>query len=181
VRNGNIGVRQNMGVAVSAQIPVRKWWTFIWYGNYTYNKFTGILYGSDINISSPTVLININNQFKFNHGWGAELSGFYRSKGVEGQILLQPFGQTSAAISKQILNEKGSLKLGIRDALRTQIVKGTIDFQQTDASFKNSRDSRQVSLTFTYRFGKPIKGVQPHRNTGCANDESNRVKTGGNN
>jgi iron complex outermembrane recepter protein len=181
VRNGNIGVRKNMGVAVSAQIPVRKWWTSIWYVNYTYNKFTGMLYGSDINISSPTVLFNINNQFKFNNGWGAELSGFYRSKGVEGQILLQPFGQMSAAVSKQILKEKGSLKLGIRDAFRTQIIKGTIDFQQTDASFKNSRDSRQVSLTFTYRFGKPIKGVQPHRNTGGANDESNRVKTGGNN
>jgi len=181
VRNGNIGVRENMGVAVSAQIPVRKWWTSIWYVNYTYNKFTGMLYGSDINISSPTVLLNVNNQFKFNHGWGAELSGFYRSKGVEGQILLQPFGQMSAAVSKQILKEKGSLKLGIRDALRTQIIKGTIDFQQTDASFRNSRDSRQVSLTFTYRFGKPIKGVQPHRNTGGANDESSRVKTGGNN
>lgn len=181
VRNGNIGVRQNMGIAMSAQIPIEKWWTSIWYVNYTYNKFTGMLYGSDINISSPTVLLNVNNQFKLNHGWGAELSGFYRSKGVEGQILLQPFGQMSAAISKQILKEKGSLKLGIRDMLRTQIIKGTIDFQQTDASFRNTRDSRQVSLTFTYRFGKPIKGTQPHRNTGGANDESSRVKTGGNN
>ncbi len=181
VRNGNIGVRENMGVAVSAQIPVRKWWTSIWYANYTYNKFTGMLYGSDINISSPTVLLNVNNQFRFSHGWGAELSGFYRSKGVEGQILLQPFGQMSAALSKQILKEKGSLKLGVRDMLHTQIIKGTIDFQQTDATFKNSRDSRQVSLTFTYRFGKPIKGSQPRRNTGGANDESNRVKTGGNN
>jgi iron complex outermembrane recepter protein len=181
VRNGNIGERQNMGIAMSAQIPVAKWWTSIWYVNYTYNKFTGMLYGSDIDISSPTLLININNQFKLNNGWGAELSGFYRSKGVEGQVLLQPFGQMSAALSKQVLHDKGSLKLGIRDALHTQVIKGTIDFQQTDATFKNSRDSRQLSLSFTYRFGRPLKGSQPHRNTGSANDELNRVKSGGNN
>jgi iron complex outermembrane recepter protein len=181
IRNGNIGERQNMGIALSAQIPVVKWWTSIWYVNYTYNKFTGMLYGSDIDISSPTLLFNINNQFKLNHGWGAELSGFYRSKGVEGQILLQPFGQMSAALTKQVLGDKGSLKLGIRDALHTQVIKGTIDFQQTDATFKNSRDSRQLSLSFTYRFGRPLKGSQPHRNTGGANDELNRVKSGGNN
>jgi iron complex outermembrane receptor protein len=181
VRNGNIGERQNMGIAVSAQIPVEKWWTSIWYVNYTYNKFTGMLYGSDIDISSPTLLFNINNQFKLNHGWGAELSGFYRSKGVEGQVLLQPFGQMSAAVTKQVLKDKGSLKLGIRDALHTQVINGTIDFQQTDATFKNERDSRQLSLSFTYRFGRPIKGNQPRRNTSGAGEELNRVKSGGNN
>ena len=181
VRNGNIGKRQNAGVAVSAQVPVRKWWTAILYTNLSYNKFSGLLYGEDINVSSTTLMANLNNQFRLNKGWSAELSGWYRTKGVEGQILLQPMGQASAAVSKQILKEKGSLKLGIRDMFYTGAVKGTIDFQQTQATFHNTRDSRQVSLTFTYRFGKPIKGPQPRRNAGGANDEQNRVKTGGNN
>jgi iron complex outermembrane recepter protein len=181
VRNGNIGVRQNAGIAISAQIPVQKWWTAILYSNFTYNKFTGMLYGSDIDISSPTLLFNVSNQFKFSNGWSAELSGFYRSKGVEGQILLQPFGQMSSAISKQLFHDKANIKLGVRDMLHTQIVKGTIDFQQTDATFRNSRDSRQVSLSFTYRFGKTIKGIQPRRHSSSAEEESNRVKSGGQN
>ena len=33
VRNGNIGQRQNAGLAISAQITVRKWWTAIVYTN----------------------------------------------------------------------------------------------------------------------------------------------------
>src|SRR5579871_1141242 len=49
VRNGNIGKRQNAGIAVSAQIPVQKWWTAIIYTNVSYNKFSGLLYGEDIN------------------------------------------------------------------------------------------------------------------------------------
>jgi iron complex outermembrane recepter protein len=180
VRNGNIGRHENAGIAVSAQIPVRKWWSAMVYTNVNYNSFSGILYGEDLNVSATTFLINLNNQFKFTKGWSAELSGFYRSSGIEGQVFIKPMGQMSAAVSKQIFKEKGSLKLGIRDILYTQQVYGNINFQQTEATFHNSRDSRQVSFTFTYRFGKPIKGSQPRKTNGGA-DEQNRVKVGGNN
>jgi hypothetical protein len=63
----------------------------------------------------------------------------------------------------------------------TQQVRGTIDFQQTQATFHNTRDSRQLSLTFTYRFGQAIKGAQNNRHSGGADDESSRLKKGGNN
>jgi hypothetical protein len=181
VRNGNIGRRQNAGIAVSAQIPVRKWWTAVVYANMNYNKFNGVLYGENLNVEASTFLANINNQFRFKKGWGAEASGFYRSKGIEGQIEVEPMGQASAAITKQLLKEKATLKLAARDIFYTQQVKGYINFQQTQASFHNSRDSRQVSISLTYRFGKPIKDTQPRRNIGGASDESGRVKTGSNN
>jgi hypothetical protein len=89
-------------------------------------------------------------------------------------------GQASAAVSKQLLKDKASLKLAIRDIFYTGGVKGYINFQQTEASFQNTRDSRQVSLTFTYRFGKPFKSAQARR-TGGATDEQSRVKVGNNN
>lgn len=180
VRNGNIGNRENAGVAVSAQITVEKWWTAILYTNVNYSHFTGILYGENINVSGTTFMANLNNQFKFNKGWGAELSGWYRTKGVEGQIIVQPMGQASAALSKQLLKDKASLKLAIRDIFYTGGVKGYINFQQTQATFQNTRDSRQVSLTFVYRFGKPFKAAQARR-TGGAGDEQSRVKVGNNN
>jgi iron complex outermembrane receptor protein len=181
VRNGNIGQRQNAGIAVSAQITVRKWWTAILYGNLNYNQFAGFLYGEYINVGAATFLGNFNNQFHFNKGWGAEISGFYRSSGVEGQVLVNPMGQVSAAISKQILQDKGSLKLGLRDIFYTQQVSGYINFQETQATFHNARDTRQLSLSFSYHFGKPIKGSQQRRSQGGATDEQNRVKVGGNN
>jgi hypothetical protein len=179
VRNGNIGSRQNAGIAVSTQVPVIKWWTAILYTNVNYNKFSGMLYGENINVEATTLLLNLSNQFTFSNGWSGELSGFYRTKGVEGQLLIYPMGQASAALSKKLLKDKASLKLGVRDFLYTKKTRGSIDFQQTEATFHQKRDSRQVSLTFTYRFGKPLKGVSGRRNSG-ADDEQNRVKTGGN-
>ena len=180
VRNGNIGSRQNAGVAVSAQVPVYKWWTAILYGNVNYNKFSGLLYGENINVEATTLLLNINNQFNFSGGWGGEISGFYRTKGVEGQIIVDPMGQASAAVSKKLLKDKASLKLAVKDIFYTNQVKGYINFQETEATFHNIRDSRVVSLTFSYRFGKPLKGATPRRHNGGAGDEENRVKTGGN-
>ncbi len=180
LRNGNIGLRRNAGVAVSAQVPVQKWWTAILYTNYNYNRFTGMLYGEQLKISAGTVLLNVNNLFKFDHGWSAELSGFYRSKGVEGQILINPLGQVSSGVAKQILKNKGSLKLNVRDLFYTQKTSGTINFQKTEAHFSNRPDSRVVNLTFSYRFGKPLKAVQNNRRTGGSSEEQNRVKMGGN-
>jgi len=181
VRRGNIGRRENGGVAVSLNMPLTKWWNTTVYVNVNYNRFTGMLYGENLDVSGITGMGNMTNMFKFTNGWSAELSGWYRTSGIEGQILIQPLGQTSAAIAKQIMKEKASLKLGLRDMFYTQQVKGTIDFQETQATFHNSRDSRQLSLTFTYRFGQAIKGPQNNRHSGGADDESSRLKKGGNN
>lgn len=181
VTKGNIGKRQNAGLAVSAQMPVKKWWTLVAYANYNYNWFEGVLNnGEAINIQAGNLMFNLNNQFRFEKGWGAELSGFYRTRGIEGQILLEPFGQVSAGVSKQVMKGKGTLKFNIRDLFYTQIVKGEINFQGTEARFRNLRDTRVGTLSFTYRFGKPIKGAQPRRKVGGAEEEQNRVKSGGN-
>lgn len=81
----NIGCRKNAGISISAQIPVVKWWSASVYTNYNYSRFERKRYGEDINVEGANLLVNINNQFRFNKGWSAELSGFYRTKGVEGQ------------------------------------------------------------------------------------------------
>ncbi len=181
VRRGNIGKRENAGIAVSLNMPVTKWWNTTIYVNVNYNHFTGELYGEELDVNAIQGMGNMTNMFKFKHGWSAELSGWYRTSGIEGQIYIQPMGQTSTAIAKQIMKEKGTLKLGLRDIFYTQQVRGTIDFQQTEATFHNTRDSRQLSLTFTYRFGHAVKGAQNNHHSGGADDESSRLKKGGNN
>ncbi len=180
VRRGNIGKRNSAGISISAQIPVQKWWNASVYTNYNYNRFSGTLYGEKLSVEAGNLVMNINNQFKFNKGWGAELSGFYRTKGVEGQIMINPLGQLSAGVSKQVLKTKGSIRLNIRDIFYTQKVEGFINFQKTEAHFWNVRDSRVANLTFTYRFGKPMKEAPSNRKTGGSLDEQNRVKIGGN-
>lgn len=179
IREGNIGVRHNAGLAISAQVKPAKWWNASLYGNYNYTQFKGVLYNEKIDVSASNVLFNVNNQFKFGKTWGAELSGWYRTKGVDGQIIIQPLGAMNVGVTKQVLKGKGTVRLTVRDILYTQFPKGNINFQRTQAYFENQRDSRVATIAFTWRFGKPIKS-QPSRKTGGASDEQNRVKTGEN-
>lgn len=142
-----------------------------------YQEFKGFLYGDIVDVSATNYLVNINNQITFKKGWSAELSGFYRTKGIEGQIQIQNMGQLNAGVQKQVFKQKGSLKLTVRDILFTMVPQGNINFQNTEAYFKNTRDSRVATLSFNYRFGKPIKGLK-NRKSGGAGDEQNRVKGG---
>ncbi|MFL5740743.1 MAG: TonB-dependent receptor domain-containing protein [Flavisolibacter sp.] len=183
VRNGNIGKRDAAGISVNAQLTASKWWTAMLYSNFNYNKFQGRLNGNGeyIDVAASNLLFNANNQFKFKKGWSAELSGFYRTKGVDGQIIIQPLGQVSAGVAKQLMKNKATLKLNVRDIFHTNKATGDIHFQNTEAHFVNTRDSRVATLSFTYRFGKPIKGATQRRKIGGADDEQNRVKVGNGN
>jgi hypothetical protein len=177
VTNGNIGSRKNGGIAVSVQVPVAKWMNTNIYTNYNYTELRGKLVQEDFVAKAGNLLLSVNNQFTFKNGWGAELSGWMRTKGIEGQILIYPMGALTAGISKQVLKTKGSLKLSVRDIFFTQPAKGDINFRSTEAKFQSLWDSRVANLTFTYRFGKPLKGNAPQRRE-RSNEEQNRVKGG---
>jgi len=58
--------------------------------------------------------------------------------------------------------------------------KGTRKLSNIVAAFQQRRDSRQVSLGFTYRFNKGKVNGQK-RKTGGADAEKSRVNTGGEN
>ncbi len=176
---GNIASKTNYGLAVSANFPVTKFFSTNIYSNVVHDNFKGALNGDYLNVNAITFFSNINNQFKFKKGWSAELSGFYRSKGIEGQIVMNPMWRMDAGVAKQVFKNKGTLKFSVRDIFKTQNFSGFVTYQDIDVYIKNIRDSRSASLTFSYRFGKPVKNQQ-RRKTGGASEEQNRVKTGDN-
>jgi len=178
VRRANIGRRENGGIAMSAQIHVTKWLTSMLYANYSYTRYSGKLYGEDLKVEGGTLNANMNNQITLKKGWSAELSGWYMTRSVDGQILLKQMGALSAGISKQVLKGKGTVKANVRDIFYTQIAQGDIYFKNTEARFRNTRDTRVANITFTYRFGKPIKNTNGQRKKGGASDEQNRVNVG---
>jgi iron complex outermembrane recepter protein len=175
----NIASRTNYGLAVSAYFPVTKFLTTNIYTNVVNDIYQGALNGGYLNVNGITFFANISNQLKFKKGWSAELSGFYRSRGIEGQMVANPMWRMDAGLQKQVLKTKGSLKFSIRDIFASQHFSGFVNYRDIDVFIKNRHDNTTASLTFSYRFGKPLQNQQ-RRKTGGASDEENRVKTGGN-
>jgi len=178
IKKANIANAKQIGLAVSANKSINKWWSGNIYANVYNNHFKGIVNNDPISIGITSFMVQLQNQFKFNKGWSAEMSGFYRSKGLEGVIYIQPVVQVNAGVSKQIMKNKGSLRLNVRDIFAGGVFKGYSKYGTVDANFKDVNDSRAVSLTFTYRFNKgKLKATSSKRSSG-ASDEQNRVKSG---
>ncbi len=175
----NLSSMQQLGLAVTANIPVKKWWNLNVYANGFNNHFKGIYQKDPIDINLASFTGNITNSFTIDKGWSAEVSGWYRSKGADGLLVSNSMSAVNSAISKQLFKKKGTLKMGVRDIFFTQQFSGYAKYSDVDVTVAAKRDSRQFNLSFNYRFGKSNIPSE-HRKTGGANDEQSRVKSGSN-
>lgn len=181
VTKGNIASTTAYTASVSLNTPVTKWWRTSIYVQGNHSQFKGFVNNGYLDVSGTSFMTNISNQFQLNQGWGLELSGFYRSKSVEGTIISQPMAVMNFAVSKQIMNKKGTIKLNIRDFANLQYYRGYSKYQNIDLTIRNHWDNRVVNISFTYRFSKGHVDQQRSRNGSASDEEQNRVKKGGGN
>jgi len=178
IKKSNIATERQYGISVSAGFKVMKWWNMNVWTNLYNNYYDGIVNGDHVTIDYTTARANVSNQFKFSKGWSAEISGFYTSPFLEGVFKIGDFGQVNMGMSKQVLKNKGTVRLSLRDAFYTNNVGGKIKYSDIDAAFQQKRSSRQVTVGFSYRFSKGKASGAPRRKIGGADEEQNRINTG---
>lgn len=175
LKQSNIATQRQFGLSVNAMVSIKKWWTSNIYANVYNNRFSGIVNGEMNTFGTTTAMFNVMEQFKLNQGWGLEASGFYRTAAVDGVMGINGLGGVNLGVSKQVMKNKGSLRLNIRDIFWTQRASGGSKFGNIDAQFQQRNDSRFVNLSFTYRFSKGKLG-NVQRKRGGASEEASRVK-----
>jgi iron complex outermembrane receptor protein len=178
VRKENLSSRRQVGISISANGNITKWWSGNLWTNVYNNRILGEVREADVNVSATTLQANLQNQFKLSKNLSAEISGYFNSGGVDGVFRIRSFGMVNGGLSMQAFKGKGTFRLTGRDVFRFQKIKGGIKYGDIDASFQQRRDSRQVALGFTYRFSKGKMGNTQKRKTGGASEESSRVKSG---
>lgn len=172
---GNIGVRRSIDLSINTNLQPAKWWTLNLYAEVFNNAFSGPLFTEYLNQSATSFGGNFNNQFSLSNGWSTELSGFYYSRRTNGQFINLPTGALNAGIQKKILDNKGSIKLNIRDIFHTIASRGIInDISNATSTFTNFNDTRVATLTLTYSFGKAFS-TPNKRQTGSSESEQGRA------
>jgi outer membrane receptor protein involved in Fe transport len=173
-RPSNIASLHQYGLEVNANHSVNKWWTASGYAYVYNNRFSGIVDSAKVSVSATMLSLQSTQQFKIGKTLTAEVSGYFRSGGLQGVIVTRPRGELSAGLSQQVLKGKGTLRLNISDILKTQSGYGRSQYGNTDMTFEETRESRVVNIGFSYRFGKGKAGSERRRN-GSAGEEQNRV------
>jgi hypothetical protein len=178
VRQANIAKQRQFGLSVNVSKPINKWWSSNVYVNVFNNKFDGVANSSPISVSATMFSLNGSQQFKFAKTWNAEVSGFYRSKGIEGVIQTMPMGMVSVGLGKQIMKGKGNVRANIRDIFFLQKFNGVINYSNIDTHVQQRNESRVANISFTYRFSKGKMNGTPKRRASSSTDEQNRIGVG---
>ena len=179
----NFSRLRQFGVSVSANRQLVKWWNLNVYAGVFANNYNGLyndgIENTPVNITVTNFDGNLTNSFNFAGTWTAELSGWFNSNPSEGLLIGRPMGAVNAALSKQIWEKKGTIKIGVRDIFRTTNFSGYSRYADVDLDITNDRrrDNRQFNISFTYKFGK--KDIAPaRRRSGGSSEEQSRVKSG---
>ncbi len=173
---GNVGTFHNMGVTMTLQTPVTKWWSITSTAVFNHKIIKGVVW-APIKVTVDQLNISLNNQFQFKKGWSAEISGYYQTNSqIDLQESLTPQGEMGFGISKQILQKKGTIRFNVRDLFYTQNYSGYSHFENSDEPFWVKWDSRVARITFSWRFGQAMKAIK--RTGGGATEETDRVGSG---
>ncbi|OQP60276.1 TonB-dependent receptor domain-containing protein [Niastella populi] len=181
----NVARFKNIGLAINAPFTVVKNWNVNLFVNVFNNRYEGVYFNSftgnndPIDISYTSALVNISNTFSFKKGWSGEVSGFYRGKTIEQLTIADPMYFMNLGVQKAIIKGKGTLRLNVRDPFHWQQFRGRTLYSDIDVSIFNRWDNRNITATFSYRFGKSSVAQARKRNTG-ATEEQNRAGGGQN-
>jgi outer membrane receptor protein involved in Fe transport len=171
----NIATQQQFGISISANNKINSWWTSNIYFNGFYSRFRGIVNNESINMSGPRCTISGSQQFRLSKTLSTELSGNFRSGGVQGVMKTHSMWQLTAGMSKQVLKNNGVVRLTIRDMFYSIKNRATVFYGNVDANFQEIQDSRVITIGFTYKFSKGKNIAQKKRTAGSAGEEQQRV------
>ena len=102
-----------------------------------------------------------------------QLSYFYSGNRISAQGEIDPFQSLNIALKKDFFDKKASIGLNFNDIFNT--LKFNINLKDPDytETFSRKRESRNVFLTFTYRFGQSEKSRDRKRKRDNDSDQPN--------
>ncbi len=176
----NVAKFRNIGISITAPVTITKWWMSNIFVNLFNNHYEGVYENKPLDIAFTSFMINMTQTFTLKQGFTLEMNGFYRARGVNQLNIDEPMYVISFGAQKQVLKGKGTLRLNLRDPFWIQRYKGKTQYDLVDSRIQNRWDNRQITTSFTYRFGKAgQQNTPPRRRNSASQDEQNRVGQGG--
>lgn len=161
-------------ISGSYQFQFFKWWNNFTHINCYYSEFNGNIARTVLNSGRVTMDFNTTNSFMLPKDWSAELGFFYQTKQLHGYMVIEPQWSLSAGIQKHIFDKRATIKLNAVDIFWRSYPRAKSVYSNYTETFTAQRETRQVSVAFTYRFGKRTVSLI-RRRSGGAEDEKRRA------
>lgn len=175
----NVAKSDNFSLNVSMPMPITKWWTSFTTLSVSYVNFQTVVNNNTVKTASAAFFGRTQHTFTITRKVAAEATFFYVSPQVteEGLFKMKAMSSLDLGASMKVLKDKGSVKLNVTDILRNNYFRGDFSNGGRYTAVANRWDSRQVRLSFNYRFGNNNVKAARARQTGLEAEQS-RVKGG---
>ncbi|MCL6524553.1 MAG: TonB-dependent receptor [Thermoflavifilum sp.] len=174
---GNLAKSNQLSLNGTVPIRITQWWTTSNFFSIFYQHYQGQLTTLQLNNGKLAWTINTSQQIQLPAQIKAELTAFFRSPMQYGVYNLRSLYRIDLAFQKNILHNKGTIKLYANDIFHTQRPNITISYQQVNAYIRNSWNSQRIGINFSYRFGNQQIKVKAPKASGIE-EEQNRIKRG---
>lgn len=175
VSNENMAQTNHFSLNIASPIPITEWWNG--YTSITgYYVHTTADFGENKNIDLNAKSFNfyLQNTFTLPMDFSAELSGWYNSSGIWGNIQYKPQYGVDLGLQKKVLDGKGKIKLGVTDIFKSNKFRGTIEFDDLYSDVTSTWESHRYKVGFSYLFGND--GVKIRNRSTGSEAENNRIK-----
>ena len=175
----NAGTRKMLNISISSPVPVNNWWNMYISLSPFYQSYQVALngFGTLENRSQSSWGMNgyMSQNFSLGKNWNADISGWYNFQNATTIYQSKALGSINIGVSKKILKEKATIKFAITDLLNTQRWEQTATTNTLDLRTYRKWESRNLAISFSYRFGNnKIKSARD-RETGSSS-EIDRIK-----
>lgn len=175
--NKNLARMLYYSISGSYSFQLTKWWTNTTNFNTYYARYQGFVANTRLDKGAPTFDANVNNSFILPNDFSAEVGGFYQARQVYGFMQVYPVWMLNAGIQKNLWDKKATIRLNAQDIFWKGYPSATSTYNSYQEDFVAERETRQVTLSFTYRFGK--RTIAPaKRRSGGAEEEKRRAGSG---
>lgn len=168
-------------VSLNISMPFQYKWYSVFANVNSYYSHYKANFGTGRNIDLDVFAVNVYAQqtFKVAKATTIEVSGFYTSPSIwQGTFKSGALWSVDGGIQQTFFKGKATAKASVTDIFQTLRWTGKSDFAGQYLKVKGGNESRQLRLSFTYRFGSNQVKAARQRKTG-AEDESKRVGTQG--
>lgn len=177
ITNKNLASQDIYSINVSAPFNIVKWWNVYASTTASHSRFKATFDdGKTINLNVTTLNFYNQHTFTLGKGYSGEVSGWFNTPSIWGGTFKTEFmWSADAGVQKTLFNNKATAKISIADIFRTNRWRSRSDYAGSIFEGEGGWDSRQLRLTFSYRFGSSQVKAARQRKTGLQ-EESSRIK-----
>lgn len=176
----NAGTRKTVNINISSPLPINKWWEGYFYAEPFWQQYATTLNGFGFSGQTKQQSWGFNgylgNWFTLKNNWRAEISAWFNYQNATTIYRSQPLGSMNIGVQKSFMKKQASVKLVVNDVFNTQRWLQRVETDYLQMRTYRKWESRNLTLSFSYRFGNNKIREARNRETG-AEDELNRIKS----